>query len=92
MISNTNIIVIIILLVVIIIFYTSYTEKFTTLEDIKNTDILPIYKNITPKDFITYFGSIDNITKVFIANNIPHEYMIDKSKYPIIATYLHLKM
>lgn len=88
-------IIIIILIIILFIVYFKFLKKtnesFVDLESMQEKDILPDYINITPKQLVDYFGGIDELTQVLVANNIPIEYLNDPKQYPKIASYLKMK-
>jgi hypothetical protein len=55
-------------------------------------DIMPIYKNVTPRQMVDFFGGIDQLAAILVANDVPVKYLTDPTQYPKIASYLKLKL
>jgi len=86
----------IILLTIVFVFYFLLTktkkESFTNFESMQEKDIMPIYKNVTPRQMVDFFGGIDQLAAILVANDVPVKYLTDPTQYPKIASYLKLKL
>jgi hypothetical protein len=85
----------IILITIVFVFYfllTKTKESFTNFESMQEKDIMPIYKNVTPRQMVDFFGGIDQLAAILVANDVPVKYLTDPTQYPKIASYLKLKL